>query len=208
MAVDLRCVRRWPSTKAREWAQAFVAAFCADERVDAIVAVGSAVRGVGHETSDLDLVLVYRGEQPSLGTPPIDVDVRAFARDQVEAKVAEGHDLLGWALRFGVAVCERNGYWTKLHTRWLNRVPLPSAGVSLARAERAERLARELLASGDEDAALELAVAMLTHRARVCQRPHAAPPARGSRIDLSTSAWRSAALIRRLVTGVLIAAAP
>jgi len=65
-----------------------------------------------------------------------------------------------------VVICDPRGYWETLLERWRGRLPLPDARVAEERAERAERLARALLADGDEDAALEQAVAMLTQRAR------------------------------------------
>jgi hypothetical protein len=91
----LDCIRHWPSSEARQWAETFRAGLCQNKQVDAIVAVGSAVRPIAHQASDVDFLLIYHGKRPELGTPPIDVDVRAMSRDEVEEKMACGHDVLG-----------------------------------------------------------------------------------------------------------------
>jgi predicted nucleotidyltransferase len=163
---DLRVIRRWPSAAARTWVEQFTATACASALVDAIVVIGSAVRAHGHRKSDLDLIVIYNTAPPATDDAPIDVDIRVFPREQVDDRIAEGHDLLGWAIHFGVAVCDHGGYWADLATRWRHSLPWPSPAIAVKRATRTESLARELLASGDEDAALELATAMLTHRAR------------------------------------------
>jgi hypothetical protein len=159
---------RWPGADAHQWARRFLARMCSDERVDAVVAIGSAIRGASHARSDVDFVLVYHGAQPpDFGGLSIEVDVRAYARDSIEQRLAAGHDVLGSAVRNGVPMCDRDGYWQALRSRWQQRLPLPSPLLASQRAERAERHARILLADGDEDAAQEQAVAMLTQRARV-----------------------------------------
>jgi hypothetical protein len=166
MRAELAVVRRWPSVRAREWVQRLADEACSSPYVDALVGIGSAVRDVGHQASDVDLVVIYHRRPPSLAGKPIDVDIRAFPREEVGPRVASGHDLLGWGIRYGAAVCDRDGYWADLRARWNRRLPLPSPIVSLERAARTERLARDLLCAGDQDAALELLVSTLTHRAR------------------------------------------
>jgi hypothetical protein len=163
---DLSCVRRWPSDDARRGTQRFVEEACADPDVEAVVAIGSAVRPVGRERSDVDFVVIRRGDAPRRPPRHIEVDVRTFPAARVEAQLAAGHDLLGWAVVFGVAVCQKERYWQRLAERWRGRVPLPSAAVAWERADRSARLARELEAMGDRDATAEQVVTTLTHRAR------------------------------------------
>jgi HEPN domain-containing protein/predicted nucleotidyltransferase len=165
-SADLSGIHRWPSAEARRWVKQFTDNACTSQQIEAVVAVGSAIRTLGHRRSDLDLVVVYSSEPPALDGAPIDVDVRTFKRDQVESLLASGHDLLDWAVRLGAVICEREHYWTELTNRWRDRLAWPSPDIATSRAERTEQLARELLESGDEDAALDLALAMLTHRAR------------------------------------------
>ncbi len=97
----------------------------------------------------------------------MDVDLLEYSAATVEDKVACGHDLLGWAMQFGVLLCERDGYWSGLTQRWINRIPLPSADRSAERAARARRLAEDLRLLGDLESAAEQHIAWLTHDARV-----------------------------------------
>jgi hypothetical protein len=156
---------RWPSTEARAWTRAFVADASGRADILAIVAYGSAVREV-ESSADLDLLFVYEGDAPELDPPPVDVDLRGYASDDVEALLAGGHDVLGWALRFGMALWQRDGWWDGLAARWRDRLPLPSEGAADERARKALRISRELETAGDTDAAEEQRLVALTQRAR------------------------------------------
>ncbi|HEX2205484.1 MAG TPA: hypothetical protein VHG91_19390, partial [Longimicrobium sp.] len=101
-----------------------------------------------------------------LPVPPLDVDVRGYERATVDEEIARGHEVLGWAVRFGVALWERDGFWSTLAERWRGRLPLPSAEAAEERAARAHRFSGELRAAGDEDAAREEWTTALTQRAR------------------------------------------
>ena len=161
----LACVRRWPSPAARMWAEQWVPEICAVREVSAVIVVGSCVRDVP-VSSDLDLVVIYESTKPVFPTPPIDVDLRSYPKAKVEERIAAGHDFLGWAVRFGCLVCEHHSYWTGVRRKWAQRLPLPSPAVADKRAEQAGKRFSELKAMGDEDAAQEQRLAMLTHRAR------------------------------------------
>jgi len=156
---------RWPSSDARAWAEGAFSELCASPNVLALVLFGSSVRPV-ESSFDLDCLFVYQGDRPVLPAAPMEVDVRAYPADQVDRLIEEGHDLLGWCIRFGRVVCEREEYWTRLTERWQASLPFPSAEVADQRAEAAERLAAELEEIGDEDAAVEQTVSAATHRAR------------------------------------------
>jgi hypothetical protein len=158
-------IRHWPSAHAREWAFRVAADLCADPSILAFVALGSAVRPV-EAAQDLDFLVVFRDSQPKLGPIPLDVDLRAYSADLVNDKIEAGHDLLGWALHFGVPICEQSSYWTDLSNDWKGRIPLPSAEKANERAARARRLVDELRAVGDWEAAAEQLVSCLTHQAR------------------------------------------
>ena len=161
--LDAAC--SWPSEAARSWTLAAVDAAGRDAAIDAIVATGSAVREV-NRSDDLDLVLVYRRERPSLPRPPLDVDLRYYERADVPRMLAAGHDYISWTVRFGRPLFERNRWWTALRSEWNDRLALPSASEARARARKTERLYKEMLAAGDHDAASELEVSLLTHLAR------------------------------------------
>lgn len=162
----LDVILRWTSQRARDWAESLVLLAESDDGVKAVVAVGSAIRKVSH-SADVDFVIIHdEGKPPYPPSPPIDIDVRAYSTGGLDAKVQEGNDLLGWAIAFGEIVFERDEYWTLLRARWHNRLPLPSATEAQQRGARAEHFAKELLLTGDQDAAEEQRLAALTHFAR------------------------------------------
>jgi hypothetical protein len=156
---------RWPGTEAREWTRAFLTNASGSADILAVVAYGSAVREV-ESSADLDLLFVFQGDPPQLDPPPPDVDLRGYARDDVEALLEAGHDVLGWALRFGIVLWQRKGWWDDLAMRWRDRLALPSRTAAEERAAKALRISRELEAAGDMDAAEEQRLVALTQRAR------------------------------------------
>lgn len=165
MADDPTCIKAWPSPDARSWFARWLDSVRRDSQVLAVVAVGSCARNVA-APADLDLVAFYRGAKPAVPRPPLDVDIRCYSTEEAEALLAQGHELLGWAVRFGCAVLEKEASWSQLRQRWAGKVPLPSAARARALATRAEREYGHLLRVGDEDAASEQRLTMLTHRAR------------------------------------------
>ncbi len=158
-------VRSWPSAAARAWTLDAVRRARLDETIEAVVASGSAVREV-EISEDLDLVLVYAHDRPSIPRPPIDVDLRQYERDEVPGKLATSHDYLSWTVRFGRVLFERNAWWTRLRAEWNDRLALPSASEARKRAHKTKRQYEAMLTVGDGDAAAELRVSMLTHLAR------------------------------------------
>jgi len=161
----LAAIRRWPSDDARTWVEAFVRDATGAPRVCAIVAYGSAVRAVPG-SSDVDLLYVFSGDGIREDVPPMDVDLRGFSAETLDERIASGDEVLGWSLRFGVPLFERDAYWTRLKAHWANRLPFPSAVAAEERARRAFRAAEGLAAGGDEDAARELRLVALTQQAR------------------------------------------
>lgn len=156
---------RWPSEAARNWAIHTIEELKAQSSILAVVFFGSSVRPVS-SVGDLDLLIVFEGSVPELTAVPIDVDVRSYAASMVPELIGKGHDLLGWSIRYGVVVYERNSYWSELRRDWMPNLPFPSAVIAEQRAERAEGLLRKLQAIGDDDAAAEQYLSVLTHRAR------------------------------------------
>jgi hypothetical protein len=156
---------RWPSAQAQDWALRALPQLAADTEVLAVVFFGSAVRKV-RRPGDLDCLIIYGRRAPLLLSVPIDVDVRSYAASQVEALIEKGHDILGWALRFGVLAHEKRRYWSHLCETWSGRLPMPSLSSALHRAERASKLSLELANMGDVEASEEQSLSSLTHRAR------------------------------------------
>lgn len=164
---NLGCVRKWPSKPARTWSEKFVESATKQPNIVAIILVGSASRKVS-QTSDIDFIVIYSNEKPTFNRPPMDVDILAYDRKLISKLLSKGHDLLGWAVKLGCVVYERNHYWTKVRSRWGNRLKFPSIDEAKARATKAEQLYLDLSAVGDIDAANEMFITMLTHLARAC----------------------------------------
>ena len=160
----LRCLRIWPSPDARRWVSSFATKVCADPNTLALVAIGSIVRDVT-VVQDVDLVYIYRSHPPDVSGHPLDVDVRVYDGGEVPDLIAGGHDLLGWAMRYGVLICEHDGCWTRLKAKWRGGPPLPDPRIAETRAVRAEAFYRDFSQIGDRDAAQEQLVSLLTHRA-------------------------------------------
>ena len=161
----IEVVRSWPSGQARQWTIDTVAVAYQDAAIQAVVVSGSAVRDVAH-CDDLDLVLVYHKCRPNLPRPPVGVDLQQHEATEIPGKLANGHDFLSWAVRFGQTLFERERWWSRLREDWIDRLSLPSVVEARKRADRAQQLYQEMQSLGDHDAATENYVSMLTHRAR------------------------------------------
>ena len=161
----LAAVRSWPDEAARAWMLDLLRDASGNAAIVAVVASGSAVRDV-ECSDDLDLVLVYRADRPRLPRPPMSIDLRQYEQAGVERKLADCHDYLSWTVRYGRALFERDGWWTRLRADWNSRLALPSADEARKRARKAERLYDDLRAAGDDDAADEIRISLLTHLAR------------------------------------------
>lgn len=159
-------IRRWPTVKAKRWVEDYVWRANDDHKILAVVAVGSSVRD-GVRSNDIDLVTIVKGgPEKSLEKPPIEVDLRVYSSDDLELKALNGNDYLGWAVKFGKVLYERESFWSRLVERLADKVPLPSPNVARDRARVALKHATDLLHIGDEEAALEQIVSVLTHLGR------------------------------------------
>ena len=111
-------------------------------------------------------MIVYSTRRPTLPRPPIDVDLRLFEEGDVLRKLERGHDYLSWTIRYGRVLFERDGWWTRLAEDWRHRLLLPSAAEARERAAKARRIYDELVEIGDNEAAAEVGISMLTFLAR------------------------------------------
>ncbi len=170
------CFGRWPSEKAKEWVKAFVLAAREDASTAAVVLVGSIVRPVA-QVQDADVLCVFHDKKMECAGHPLDVDLWSYTAADVPKLIAQGNDILGWAIKFGHLLCERGRYWTRLREVWLPKLPLPSAKVALKRARKAGKLCDELRKMGAPDAAAEERLTQLTHLARARLLSHGVYPA-------------------------------
>jgi hypothetical protein len=127
--------------------------------------MGSIARPV-EKVNDVDLLYIYEVENVHFPRRPIDVDLRAYSREQVPGLIAEGHELLGWAIQFGCVICQKDLYWNRLRAEWLTKLPFPDPEVARKRARKAYEHYREFSEMGDIDAAAEQRLTALTHEAR------------------------------------------
>jgi hypothetical protein len=160
-----REVLRWPTPRSKNWAEAFLDSAAGNPNIVAIVAVGSAVRPhVG--SADIDPVVLCKDPNAFNETRPLEVDLRAYSAADIDARLEAGHDVLGWAVKFGRVLFQRNGFWNRVVESWRDRLPLPSSKLARARAAAAYRHLANVFQCGDADAAHEQALAYLTHLAR------------------------------------------
>ncbi len=158
-------VLRWPTPRSRDWTNAFLESADRNPNIIAVVAVGSAVRP-RVPSADIDLVVICRDPDDLKEVPPLEVDLRAFSAADIDAQLKSGHDLLGWAVRFGRVLFQREFFWGRVVDSWCLRLPLPSSKLARARAARAYRHLANVFQLGDADAARELALSYLAHSAR------------------------------------------
>jgi len=158
-------ILRWPTRRSRVWVRRFLNLAAADLNIVTVVAVGSSVRP-NVASSDLDLVVICNDPSLLKQMTPLEVDLRGYPAHDVDAQVGGGHDMLGWAIRFGRVLYQRDRYWDGLVAAWRDNLPLPSAAIARQRATAAGRRLAQVFALSDADAAHEQAVSCLTHLAR------------------------------------------
>lgn len=162
----LETIDKWPSTRAKEWVENFVQTSRQQSDIWALVIFGSITRPRVIYSVDVDLLVIYESEKPNFVLPPLDVDIRSYRQEDIESLLLEGHELLCWTILFGKVLYEKDTYWTTLCDKWKNSLPLPSAKTADKRAKRAKQLFEDLKVIGDEDAAQEQYITMLTQIAR------------------------------------------
>ena len=160
-----QCIRRWPTEVAKEWITGFLDRVCRNQNVLAVVGVGSAVRE-GVRSDDLDILVLCRSAQAFSQRAPLEIDLRVFEVHSVDREIKEGNELLGWAVLFGRTLFDRRGTWLSVVERWRGRVPLPNPDIARSRSVVTRGRMQEMREMGDEDAALELELASLSHDAR------------------------------------------
>jgi hypothetical protein len=157
-------ILRWPTPRSRQWVEEYLERSSRGSEVLAVIAIGSGVRR-GVRSVDVDLLTITDGP-PQRVRAPIEVDVRQIDASEIESKLRQGNDLLGWAIMYGKVLVERDRFWTEFAKTHRGRVPLPSSDEARMRAERAQRHVHALIEIGDADAAAEQLASVFTHLAR------------------------------------------
>lgn len=158
-------IKRWPTPQSKLWTADLLDFARGNEDILAIVAIGSAVRP-DVPSVDLDLLIVYRQPVKLRVKPPIEIDLRSYEASAVNQEIARGNDLLGWAIKFGDVIFEREAYWSALANSWRDKLPLPDANTAARRADDAYKRLTSLIDIGDMTAAREQALSYVTHLAR------------------------------------------
>lgn len=161
----LHHILRWPTERARRWTCDFVNSAKASNSFAAVVAIGSAVRP-DVVSGDLDLIVISAEATSPHISPPMEIDLRVFPAATLAAQIAGGHDLLGWAVKFGKPLFQRHCFWDSVVEDWKDSLPLPSAKLARERARSGHKRLVKVLASGDFDAVHEQAISYLTQLAR------------------------------------------
>jgi hypothetical protein len=122
------------------------------------------------------------------------------------ASIGRGDDVFAWGVAFGVSLYDPDKLWERLVGEWRDHLPLPSPEVCAKRGDRARQYTEDLIESGDDEAASEQALTMLTHEARLLLCTRGVFPA--SRPELveqleSVGATKLAALLARAIDGTL-----
>jgi predicted nucleotidyltransferase len=150
-------VLRWPTPRSKDWTMSFIHSAVSNPNILAVIAVGSAVRP-NVPSSDVDLLVICQNPNKMIEPPPLEVDWRAYPSADVDDRLAEGHDMLGWAVKFGRVLFQRRCFWDRVVESWRHRLPLPSSKLARARALTAHRRLTDLFQLGAADAAHEHAL--------------------------------------------------
>lgn len=158
-------ILRWPTSRSKAWTERFLDSARRDKNILAVIAVGSAIRP-NVPSADLDLVVICGVPAKLTTKPPLEVDLRTYAADEVDTLIESGNDLIGWAVKYGRAIYQKDYYWDEVLKSWRHRLPFPSADLARRRANDAFRRFKNMLDLGDYEAAYEQALSYATHLAR------------------------------------------
>jgi len=155
-------IYRWPTPQSKTWLIEFLELAQKDNNIMAVIAIGSSVRPK-MVSADLDIIVIFREPARLKLRPPIEIDARTFIAAEIHNLIAKGNDLLGWAVKFGRILFQRENFWAAIMEKWQDRLPLPSAEIATQRAEDAFRRLSNMFEMGDLDAAHEQALSYVTH---------------------------------------------
>jgi len=130
---------------------------------EALILTGSTARGARTPLSDLDYHLI--GDPIDTDDLPGELDLHVLSAAELRRRLREGDDFVHWSLRFGRVIFDRGVIaeavlLIRQHQLW------PDAARKLTQASKSLSLARAMVASGDEEAALEQVCTALTLTAR------------------------------------------
>ncbi len=128
-----------------------------------LILSGSTARSRRTAISDLDYHLI--GPQISARDLSSQLDLHALTPAELDAHILAGDDFVQWSLRFGLIVFDE-GHLRRAASLIATRKPWPDAERKRSQAAKSVDLARRMIASGDQDAALEQVRTALSLAAR------------------------------------------
>ncbi|MGH7323531.1 MAG: nucleotidyltransferase domain-containing protein [Candidatus Rokuibacteriota bacterium] len=117
------------------------------------VLVGSYAHGTALSASDVDVLVLYRGDRPKI-EPVYGIHVQLEEVDKFRQRLLRGDDYAVASVKFGKVVSGRSGLWNNLRHE-AEKASWPDWRDKMGQADRRARLARGLLETGDADAACE-----------------------------------------------------
>lgn len=129
----------------------------------ALLLSGSTARGTRTAISDLDYHLV--GQPIATDDLPEELDLHVVSAEKLSQRLREGDDFTQWSLRFGLIVFDR-GVIRQAVKAITEQQLWPDPARKRQQAEKSLRIARAMVESGDQDAAVEQVRTALTLTAR------------------------------------------
>ena len=131
-----------------------------------VVLVGSVARGAMNMRSDIDVLVLHPDSRRLRLKRPGDIHLQQDSRSRFLRRLQNGDDYPGWALRFGTPVHDPDGWWAKQAAAEFRDPHWPDWRAKTQHASKRMKIASEMLAIGDIDAASEELLFAASHIAR------------------------------------------
>ena len=133
---------------------------------ETVVLVGSYARGVTNQQSDVGVLVLHDGGHRIRLKRPGDIHLQQDSRSRFLKRLREGYDYPAWALRFGLPLRDPDGWWSEQVASEAAAPHRPDWRAKLKYARKRTRMASELLAVDDTDAASEELLFATSHLVR------------------------------------------
>ena len=124
-----------------------------------VILMGSCARGVMHDRSDIDILVIQSDEQGDdcriKLKRPGHIDLQQDTRTRFLERLNEGDDYPAWALRFGVPIMDPEGWWAEQVRAEQDNPHWPDWRPKINLARRRLAVSDRLLDAGDMSAASE-----------------------------------------------------
>ena len=166
-----------------------------------VILVGSGARDTMNVRSDVDILVLHDESHWIHLKCPGDVHMQQDSRSNFLRRLKDGDDYPGWALRFGIPICDPYGWWAKHVKAELDNPHWPDWRTKVCYARKRMIMALELLEVGDIDAASEELMFAASHVARAVLLQHGVFPLSRPELPSQLEAIDSdlARLLKRLI---------